>query len=331
MSAISSSSRGRKQLSKIQQLELENAQMEERLRSFRENMAREKAKRSFAAAANGGSIWVAGEMTKSSLSKYAVDILANKKSKGYSGIGREVEKSISTTSRSNLLQKQAQSTSSSANNIRNDSASNQADTAFIPIPPSAEKPPMAASPAKRVWRVPASMKIHATNNINEKDTVQQSTIERPASIQNNSSLLQGEEFDAEASHKSFLDALREWRGETTKKEPENEQPKVQFNHHIPQAIATSSYEIDAGQQTVQQDKPVNFEVPDSSLSYFDRLRLSKARNSGTATPLTLTLPLSDEPPSLSEEEVLEWDEEDEDFYLEIIRRRRQSKIIGEQE
>ena len=35
-------------LSKIQQLEVENQQMEERLRAFRENMAREKEKRRFA-------------------------------------------------------------------------------------------------------------------------------------------------------------------------------------------------------------------------------------------------------------------------------------------
>jgi hypothetical protein len=71
-------------------LELENQQMEERLRQFRESMAKQRATRRYTALMSfkGESTWSSGQASKGSLGTYAKDVLARKK-KGFQGIQKE--------------------------------------------------------------------------------------------------------------------------------------------------------------------------------------------------------------------------------------------------
>nr|KAJ3418404.1 hypothetical protein HK105_008352 [Polyrhizophydium stewartii] len=83
----------KKPMTEIERLELENKRMEERLREFRDNIARQKAKRSLPASRE--SLWTGGDASRGSLTKYASDVLAKKnasiRAKRFSGVGREAD------------------------------------------------------------------------------------------------------------------------------------------------------------------------------------------------------------------------------------------------
>jgi hypothetical protein len=180
------------------------------------------------------------------------------------------------------------------------------------------------------------------NNILESESLAEATLSP------SHSLLDGDVFDAEASHQSFLEALRQWRGETApppaapstlppkqpSSSPFKKQPQLPTS-----SVGTSNSTISSETNTFFQqttsppsEDSIKFEFKSTSeLSYFDKLRLQK----GLVSPREETVEASTMHPSLSpadkdqrceivvngaesEEIEDEWDSNDEQAFLEIV-------------
>ena len=173
------------------------------------------------------------------------------------------------------------------------------------------------------------------------------------------SLLEGDEFDPNASHQSFLEALRQWRGEPVQMEQSASKHPLPIPHppttknmapantanyqrsktpsmdeHLYSTNSSISTETNTFDQ-IEEKKPVQFEfMATNDLSYFDRLRLQKGYNPNPKSPVPVenlertdtVKPIKgndcddiDEKQSKEDEE---WDSEDEQLFLQIFSQKK---------
>ncbi|KAL2920065.1 hypothetical protein HK105_200131 [Polyrhizophydium stewartii] len=152
----------KKPMTEIERLELENKRMEERLREFRDNIARQKAKRSLPASRE--SLWTGGDASRGSLTKYASDVLAKKnasiRAKRFSGVGREADetrKNNPQAYRDRLVVLEAEQRAQQRHAQQIPEPAGPPQLEIHPIPPSGDRraSTTAARPVpQRLWRVP---------------------------------------------------------------------------------------------------------------------------------------------------------------------------------
>lgn len=201
------------------------------------------------------------------------------------------------------------------------------------------------------------------NNILEAPVIASDMSAADSATVSSNSLLDGDGFDAEASHQSFLEALRQWRGEpaptsTTPAAPSSLPPKYTSKSVKKQAVAASNVANSNAssnstissetntfiQQTVAPavgDTAIKFEFKNrTGLCYFDQLRLqrglaSPAEKNNDATLNSTSMNSVNEQQSRDavgeeKEEWEGWDSNDELAFLEIMtsKKKTQDEIVA---
>ena len=191
------------------------------------------------------------------------------------------------------------------------------------------------------------------------DSVQESVTRSPPPPPppHSTSLLDGE-FNADESHASFLEALKEWRKgapstttttTTTAAHPTSSTVAQSTTTHssssckvrpttTPSSSSSDGFmtgETDTAQQTpALQQKPLVWTFQ-NSLSYFDRLRIGKlledmSHTSGASleTPVVKRDTSKGEEGS-EEEKNTSWDQEDEELFIEILQKMQSRPAVPE--